>query len=330
MDKLQAIYLAMIQGFTEFLPISSSGHLVLYPLLSGQSVQNVAFDVAVHFGSLLAVIVYFRKDILALSGAWAQSIVQRKNVGESRVAWAVIWATVPVGIAGLSLHFIYDNDIAHARNFSLGVLAILSALLLYFLVTRRRSQLKYTLFAMVVMAALIGLAYFLGNRLRESILIIAITTVVFGLVLLVIDLMRQRARNLSGINWKDVVMIGVAQMVALIPGTSRSGITITAALLMGFNRKDAARFSFLLSIPAILLAAGAEFYKISQSGQAIDLDWVIVSIGVVVSAITAYLCIHLFLKFIERIGMIPFVFYRLVLGGILFYLIYIGTLSSGL
>lgn len=326
MDILQSFFLAIVQGFTEFLPISSSGHLVLIPLLTGEDVQNVAFDAAVHFGSLIAVILYFRNDILQLTTDWAGSIRQGKSVGQSRVAWAVIWGTVPVGIAGLSFHFIYSGDFEAAHSFNILVLSLLSVALIYFLLTKRLTQVLYTLFAAAIIAALIGLAFVMGEDLRKSAVVLATTTIVFGLVLLAIDLMRQRSRSLNDIAWKDIVIIGLAQMIALIPGTSRSGITITAALYMGFKRQDAARFSFLLSIPAIILASGAELYSLIKSGEKLNLSWAAVGVGVLTSAITAYLCIHLFLKFIEKIGMLPFVVYRLLLGGVLFYMIYIGSL----
>jgi len=330
LDELQAIYLALIQGFTEFLPISSSGHLVLYPLVAGVQVQDVAFDVAVHFGSLIAVLLYFRKDIVSLSCDWGQSLRQRRSVGESSVAWAVIWATIPIGIVGLNFHFIYDGHLDKALMFNIVIAAIVGLAFIYFLLKKKFTEIKLSLLSVLVIAVLVGIAIAMGSKLRESFFVIAATTVIFGVVLLMVDLMKPRIRALNQINWKDVLIIGVAQAIALIPGTSRSGITITAALMMGINRKDAARFSFLISIPAILLAAGAEFYKITRSASAFNLDWSVVAIGVVVSAITAYLCIYLFLKFIERIGMIPFVAYRLLLGGALFYFIYKGMIPSGL
>ncbi len=330
LDTATAVYLALIQGITEFLPVSSSGHLVLYPIIAGQQVQNVAFDVAVHFGSLIAVILYFRKDIVSLTADWGRSIGQRQQVGESSIAWAVLWATVPIGIVGLNFHYIYDAHYDEAITFSGLILALFSICLIYFIIRKKILQIKYSLFALAVVASLIAIVYFMGVKLRESAFVVATTTIVFGIALLMVDLMKPRTRKLSDINWKDVLIIGIAQTIALIPGTSRSGITITAALMIGINRKDAARFSFLISIPAILLAAGAEFYKISTDATKVNLDWTVLSIGIAVSAITAYCCIYLFIKFIERIGMIPFVAYRLLLGAGLFYFIYVGTIASGL
>jgi len=262
LDYLHALYLALLQGFTEFLPISSSAHLILLPKLLGWEDQGLVFDIAVHFGSLLAVVTYFRHDIILITRDWSQSVVQRKSVGQSRLGWAVLWGTVPVGIAGLVLHDWVESSL-------------------------------------------------------RSNMVIASTTIGFGLLLWYADKRGRHKRTEDSLNWKDVLIIGVAQAIALIPGTSRSGITITAALMLGLTRKAAARFSFLLSIPTIILAAGYQTLKISQAHLPVDL--LFVSIGIVASAITAYVCIHLFLAVIERIGMFPFVLYRMLLGATLIF-----------
>jgi undecaprenyl-diphosphatase len=266
MDQLHAIYLAMLQGFTEFLPISSSGHLILLPNLFGWQDQGLAFDVAVHIGSLIAVVSYFRHQLKSMSVDWISSIRTRQLTGESRLAWAVLFGTIPAGLAGL---FMKD---------------------------------------------------FVELYLRSP-LVIAITTVLFGALLWWADVTGKRRRNEHSIGWFDVLFIGVAQAIALIPGTSRSGITMTAGLMLGLSREAAARFSFLLSIPIIVLAGGYLSLQLLQSD--VRIAWGELALGVVVSAITAYLCIHYFLKLLDRIGMLPFVIYRFVLGGLLFYLVFL-------
>lgn len=265
MDIIQIIFLALIQGFTEFLPISSSAHLILPAQLLGWKDQGLAFDVAVHVGSLLAVVLYFRADIRQLLLAWGQSLASRQQTPDSRVAWYVIWATIPAGVFGLLL-----DD-------------------------------------------------FIEANLRSS-LVIAITTIVFGLVLLWSDNSGSRSKTLLQMSLKMALIIGFAQAIALIPGTSRSGITISAALLLGMTRDDAARFSFLLSIPLIAMGGGYKALGLIGSSSVI---WGDMLLGIALSAISAYTCIHFFLKFINQIGMLPFVIYRLLLGAILLLLVFV-------
>lgn len=260
MDWLQIIVLALVQGITEFLPISSSAHLILVPLLSAWQDQGLAFDVAVHVGSLLAVLWYFRGDLGPLSQAWFDSLRGRGQTPESRLVWAVGFATIPVGLAGLLLGDWID---AALRN------------------------------PLVIAAATIG----------------------FGLLLGWADWRGQRRRTEYQLNWRDVLWIGLAQALALIPGTSRSGITMTAALLLNWERKAAARFSFLLSIPVILLAGGKKTADLIQ--QAAPVDWLALGLGIALSALSAYACIRLFIHWLEQIGMWPFVIYRLLLGAVL-------------
>ncbi|MDZ7751891.1 MAG: undecaprenyl-diphosphate phosphatase [Gammaproteobacteria bacterium] len=260
MDPWHVIALALMQGLTEFLPISSSAHLILLPALSGWEDQGLSLDVAVHVGTLAAVVGYFRASLVVLARDWAASLYQRRSVGESRLAWGVLWGTVPVGLAGLLF------------------------------------------------------SGFIETHLRSA-LVIAWATIAFGLLLWWADAAGRGARSEHGLRWRDVAIIGLAQALALIPGTSRSGITITAALALGLSREAAARFSFLLSIPVISLAGAHEGYRALGEGAA--LDWVAVALGTVAAGISAYLCIHLFLKLVERIGMLPFVAYRLILGAVL-------------
>ncbi len=262
MELFQIFILAFVQGITEFLPISSSAHLILIPVIAGWSDQGLAFDVAVHVGTLSAVVLYFRKELLNMTVAWINSLTHRKSTPESNLAWAVIFGTIPAGLAGLLL-----KDLAE---------------------TSFRSP-----------------------------LIIAATTILFGLLLWYSDAKGKRNRDEYSLTLSDIVFIGLAQAIALIPGTSRSGITITAALLLGFTREAAARYSFLLSIP--LIAAGGLLTSKDLLEQQTTVDWQSIIIGAGISGITAFLCIHYFLKLINQIGMAPFVWYRLVLGFILLY-----------
>lgn len=255
MDLFQVFILSLIQGFTEFLPISSSAHLILPSQLLGWEDQGLAFDVAVHFGTLLAVVTYFRRDLMALSVGWLSSFGGKVS-HESNLVWLIGFATIPAGLAGLLLG---DFIEAHLR----------------------------------------------------SALVIAWATIGFGVLLGVADKFGDGEKTLVNMTFKLAMVIGVAQALALIPGTSRSGITMTAALLLGFSRVDSARFSFLISIPIIALSAAYLSYKlIGEAG----VHWGFMGLGFVLSCISAYVCIHFFMQLISRMGMMPFVVYRLLLG----------------
>ena len=264
MDLFQAVALALMQGFTEFLPISSSAHLILVPqMVSGWEDQGLAFDVSVHVGTLSAVMLYFRREVTEMAVDWVGSIKSRRQTMNSRLAWAVLLGTIPVGLAGL----IFKD--------------------------------------------------YIELNLRSP-TVIAIATIGFGLLLWWADFSGKRHRDEYTISIVDVIVIGIAQALALIPGTSRSGATMTAGLLMGLSREASARFSFLLSIPVIILAGGLKFLDLVK--QSAPVEWSLMIIGTVLAAVTAYLCIHYFLVLLDRIGMLPFVIYRLVLGGVLFYM----------
>jgi undecaprenyl-diphosphatase len=265
MDTVQTILLALLQGLTEFLPISSSAHLILLPRLLGWEDQGLAFDVAVHVGTLLAVMLYFREEVRRLLLAWLSSITDREMTADARLAWLVVLGTVPVALAGLLLSDVIET---HLR----------------------------------------------------SPLVIALATIGFGVLLGVADLRGRQVRREDSLSIVDVVWIGLAQALALIPGTSRSGITMTAALALGLTRTAAARFSFLLSIPVILMAGGHETLQLVQ--QTGPVDWGGILLGTLVAAVSAYLCIHFFMRLIERVGMMPFVIYRLLLGVFLLVLFY--------
>ncbi len=265
MSYIEAFMLALIQGLTEFLPISSSAHLILPSAILGWADQGLAFDVAVHVGTLAAVMIYFRSEVVTLLSAFFGSIFKKQRGKEVTLAWMLILATIPAGLAGLLL-----ND-------------------------------------------------FIELYLRSA-YVIATSTIIFGLLLWYVDRTAKQAQDEYQATWKQALICGIAQALAMIPGTSRSGATITAALYLGFTREAAARFSFLMSIPIIFLAGGYLSTKMIVSDVAIDLAPMLV--GVVVSFVSAYFCIHFFLKLISRMGMLPFVIYRLLLGiGLFSYLL---------
>ncbi len=260
MDWFQVTFLALVQGLTEFLPVSSSAHLILPAQIFGWADQGLAFDVAVHVGTLLAVMLYFHKDIRKMILAWLASVFKRQHSQDSFMAWSVILATIPAGLAGILL-----ND-------------------------------------------------FIEGNLRSS-LVIAITTLLFGALLWWADVKGRRSRGEDDFTMKDAIWIGLAQALALIPGTSRSGITITAALMLGLTRQAAARFSFLLSIPLIMAAGLLKGVELYQTGTQAQISHTL--IGGLIAFGAALACIHLFLRLLDRIGMLPFVIYRLFLGVIL-------------
>jgi undecaprenyl-diphosphatase len=263
MDLLQAAVLALVQGLTEFLPISSAAHLILMPKLTGWEDQGLSFDVAVHLGTLVAVVWYFRRDLLDMAGDLVRWIIYQGHGPTTRLAWAVLLGTVPVGLAGLAF-----RDVV-------------------------------------------------ATHLRDPI-VIAVSSIFFGLLLGWADWRHRGERSEHNLTWVDVLVIGCAQAVALIPGTSRSGATMTAGLFLGLSREATSRFSFLLSIPVIFLAGMLEAWHILE--QPVPVQWVTISTATMLAGLSAYLCIHFFLKFIRIVGMQPFVVYRLLLGALLLWL----------
>ena len=264
MGVLHAFLLAIIQGLTEFLPISSSAHLVLLPIFMQWQDQGLVIDIAAHFGSLIAVLFYFRKDALNLLNAWFGSFNNKektiKQQQSSRKAWLLFYASLPI-----------------------------------------------------LIIALLVQAYVM-QYVRNAI-VIGITSIVFALLLWWADSRGKQNRDMNGLSFFHAITIGFAQAFALIPGASRSGVTMTAGMWMGLTRVEAARFSFLLAIPAILAATSFGVYRVINQNALVE--WGLGLIVVLVSAITAWLCIHWFIKFVSRIGMLPFVIYRIVLGIVL-------------
>lgn len=264
MDSLQIVVLAIVQGLTEFLPISSSAHLILVPHLLGWRDQGLVFDVAVHLGSLLAVLIYFRTEVSRMTRSWAVSVCGGEANRDSLLAWWVIVGTLPAVVFGF-----FGQD-------------------------------------------------WIESALRDP-AVIAWSTIAFGLLLWWADSRAIRVRDEYQLRFSDVFLIGWFQVLALIPGTSRSGITITLGLFLGLTRSAAARFSFLLAIP-IILASGV-LQTLRMFTEVSPIGWGELALGTLVSAVGAGLCIHIFLRLVERIGMLPFVIYRLLLGTLILVLL---------
>jgi undecaprenyl-diphosphatase len=257
METLQAIILGLVQGLGEFLPISSTAHLILAPYFFGWPDPGLVFDIALHLGTLIAVVGFFWKDWieifeLAFKNQVPSSKFQVPNYGRN-ILWLLIIATIPGILAG------------------------------YFLEVK-------------------------AETIFRSPLIIAGTLFLAGLILYLADKYLQHRKNLGQINWKDAIIVGLSQAIAIIPGVSRSGATITAGLLLGLSRQSAARFSFLLSTPIIL---GATIFKLPELLQN-GINWPII-LGVVVSALAGYLAIKYLLFFIEKVGYEIFFWYRTLL-----------------
>ncbi|MEY3220825.1 MAG: hypothetical protein RIT27_2182 [Pseudomonadota bacterium] len=263
MGIVQIVVLGIVQGLTEFLPVSSSAHLVLVPYFAHWQDQGLEFDVALHVGSLVAVLIYFRQDLLLISKAWFDSLFKQRHSQESRLAWGILLGTLPAGLIGLAF-----ND-------------------------------------------------FVEHNLRLP-LVVAGTTLFYGILLGVADKFGKRERGEYTLSWKEMLLIGCGQALALIPGTSRSGITMTVGLFLGLTRTAAARFSFLLSVPIIAAAGAHDGLKLLKNPANVDGHAML--LGMVVSAITAYLCIALLLKWLSRSSLMPFVVYRLALGTFLLFM----------
>ena len=264
MPILHIIVLALVQGLTEFLPVSSAAHLILGGRVFGWQDQGLVFDLATHVGTLLAALFFFRRELLGM----LQS------------------CTAPV------------RDEAGRQN---------------------RSMVYFLAAASLPALALGAAAHELVEYLLRDLRVIAITTTVFGLVLWWADVAGGKQRELPGMNLRSAVIIGLAQALALVPGVSRSGITITAGRFLGYSPDAASRFSFLLSIP-ITAAAGAYGALRVATGEA-SIDWGVFGLAVLFSALAGWLCIAAFLALLRRVGLLPFVIYRLLLGAVLLYVI---------
>jgi len=263
----QALVLGIVQGLTEFLPISSSAHLILVPWLFGWPEPGLAFNVALHLGTLSAVLVYFSGDLLTIARGWLTGLAQRRPLGspEARIGWAVLIGSVPAGVVGVLLNDAIDQYFHSGGG---GTLAIgLTAVLLVGL----------------------GAALWLAERAGR------------------------RSRSLTEVGLRDGFLVGVAQALALLPGVSRSGSTITAGLFLGFQRAAAARFSFILGIPAIVGAGMLETMHLLRTGLPAS-ERTLFVVGMAASAVTGFLAIAFLLRFLQRRSTAVFVLYRFLLG----------------
>jgi len=265
MTIIQAIILGVIQGLTEFLPISSSGHLILVPWLFDWPIfhdlaLNKTFDVALHFGTFLGVALYFRREIGRLIQGWVRSIAQRTLRGNiyRKLSWLVLISTIPGAVAGVLFEHVIEET--------------------------------------------------LGAPLLIGILLVAV-----GMVLAVAEWVSAQRRDLAAVTWADAIIIGLAQAVALAPGTSRSGITIAVGLFGNMTRETAARYSFLISIPIIGGAAAARGLDLVKFGLPAGMAGPFV-FGTLAAAASGYLVIKFFLSYLQRHTLYPFVAYRVAIG----------------
>lgn len=260
MTLIQLIVLALIQGLTEFLPVSSSAHLILGSVVFGWPDQGIVYDTATHLGTLFAVLFYFRRDLLDMAQSWLGPVQTGQDRQNRTLTLYLALASIPVLLAGLLAHGFVEHHLRDIR-------------------------------------------------------IIGWSTLLFGLLLWVAHLLGPKLRDISGVTFKSALLIGMAQVFALIPGASRSGVTITAARFLGFTPDAAARFSFLLSIPVIAAAGAFSIFRIASGDSRIE--WLQFGIAVVFSALAGWVCIAAFLALLKRIGLMPFVIYRLILGVLL-------------
>jgi undecaprenyl-diphosphatase len=273
-----AILLGIVQGLTEFLPISSSAHLILIPWLAGWPESGLEFDVALHMGTLIAVLIYFRHDLLSMAGAFLIGIKQRRpfHEHESRLAWIILVGSIPAAVAGFAFNDAIDRYFHSGGG---------------------------------------------GDR---SIVLISLLLILLGLILFGAERMARHVRPMQGLRWKDGVIIGCAQALALLPGVSRSGSTITAGLMTGLKRDSAARFSFLLGVPAIVGAGALETKNLIDTGMDADQMTNFVA-GGVTAAIVGYVTIAGLLMFLRSNSTLVFVGYRLLLGLSLLILVALGV-----
>lgn len=282
MDILQAIILGIIQGLTEFLPISSTGHLTvagkLMGLISQQNPERwTAFIAVIQIGTLFSILTYFWKDLLGITGDFLHdNLIKKKKFADqsfnSKMGWYIILGTIPVVVIGL------------------------------------------------------GFKDFIEGAFTKDLKVIGGSLIALGIILAFAEKTGKFDRQLKNLKWYDSLIIGFAQCMALIPGSSRSGTTITAGLFLGFDRETAARFSFLLSVPAILGSGLLEFYK---SLEFIDFSGSVNLIAATsAAAISGYITIEFLLRYLRKNSTFVFVFYRIIIGSVILYLIYSGIISA--
>jgi undecaprenyl-diphosphatase len=274
LDLFQAIVLGIVQGLTEFLPISSSGHLRIVPAFAGWDDPGAAFTAVIQLGTMAAVVLYFRQDLLRIARAWLAALrdPSRRSELDARLGWYLILGTVPIVIFGVAFKDQIENG---ARDL-----------------------------------------YLIGT-----------TLIVLGLVLLAAEKVSRRDRDLSSITRRDAVAIGFAQALALIPGVSRSGATISAGLFLGMDRVSAARFSFLLSIPAVVLSGLYELKDVVNGSAEGAAGLGPTAVATLLAFISGYLSIAFLLKFLTTHTTGVFVAYRIALGAAVLALVATGTIA---
>jgi undecaprenyl-diphosphatase len=280
LDLFEAFILGIVQGLTEFLPISSSAHLRIVPALLGWNDPGAAFTAVIQIGTLAAVLAYFRRDIVRIGRAWTLGLLRGGPAEDfdARLGWMMIVGTVPIVVCGLLFQ--------QAIETTLRSLYVVAA-------------------ALVVLALLLALAeVFVHLRVRA----------------------RKRPRQLAEITWSDACVTGLAQALALVPGSSRSGVTITAGLFAGLSRETAARFSFLLSLPSVLAAGVYELYSARESLLASSQDVAALLVATLAALASGYAAIAFLLYYLRTHTTYVFVVYRLLVGGLLYYLLSAGRL----
>jgi undecaprenyl-diphosphatase len=270
MTTIQAVVLGIVQGITEFLPVSSTAHLRVVPALLGWADPGAAFTAVLQLGSLAAVIGYFLKDLLAMAGASLRALRDRSRPPEpaARHLLYIIIGTIPVGIAGIALKHKIEGSF-------------------------------------------------------RALWVIAAAQIVVGIALAIVEKTSRKTRGFDDLRLRDAVIIGCAQVLALVPGVSRSGITLLAAMSLGLERPAAARFSFLLSVPAVAAAGIFELPKLLKSHE---VGGATLAIGLAAAVVASYASIAWLLKFLRTRTTIPFVVYRIALGALIFALLAAGRL----
>jgi undecaprenyl-diphosphatase len=273
-STLEAIVLGIVQGLTEFLPISSTGHLRVVPAFLGWEDPGAAFTAVTQLGTMAAVLLYFRHDLIRIGKAWLRSVRDKpaRHELDARLGWYILFGTIPIAIFGLAFK---DQIETGARD-------------LY----------------------LIGVAL-----------------IVLGLILLLAERVGTRSRSIEQIDARDGVLVGLAQALALVPGVSRSGATITAGLFLGFDRTTAARFSFLLSVPAVVLSGLFELLSIVRGEEATHVSTGNLIIATTLAFITGYAAIAWLLRYLTTHSMVIFVVYRVVLGTLVLVLVSSGAIK---
>ena len=263
MSFLEAIVLGVVQGLTEFLPISSTGHLRLVPAFAGWEDPGALFTAVVQIGTAAAVVIYFWTDLSRIAVVWLASFRQPslRREFDARMGWYIVVATIPISIFGF---FLRDQIETGARNI-----------------------------------------YLIGSAL-----------IVLGLVLYAADRTSKRARTVEQVTLRDGVLVGLAQALALVPGVSRSGATITAGLFLGMRREAAARFSFLLSVPAIVLSGLYGLFGILSDREGDETGLLALAIATVFAFVSGYASIAFLLRFLAKNSTFVFVVYRIALGAV--------------